>query len=475
MRYKPLVSLLTFLILLSVSRPNLVSRAQGTIQFTANHASLEFPDRITFEADIQNGGEIQDITLEYGTSQITCGTVIAKAFPDFEAGDDLSVSWTWEMKQSGSLPPGAQIWWRWVVTSPGGAEQTTEKQTVTWLDNTHPWETISGGNINLHWYSGGSRFGNDLHNAAVDALAGLVQSTGIAADAPVDLYIYATTDDMREAVLYEPGWTGGLAYPEHSIVIIGISPDQIEWGKDTEAHELTHVLVGRETFTCLGFMPTWLVEGLAVYGEGGLDSAEQDNFDSAVAADTLIAVRSLSGGFSEDPDKADLSYSQSYTLVNFLITEYGQADMQTFLDTLQAGATVDDALRAVYGFDIEGFEDTWRAKIGAAPRIAAGQAPPTPTPTAVPTIVPVSGIPIIPTAGPTRPAPTASPTATVAAVALAAASPTPVPENLTVASIQTGSGITLQNGIAFFVFVALFCGFIIFLIVRSRQLKEAEQ
>ena len=31
--------------------------------------------------------------------------------------------------------------------------------------------------------------------------------------------------DMRDAVLYEPGWTGGLAYPDHNIVIIGIAPD----------------------------------------------------------------------------------------------------------------------------------------------------------------------------------------------------------------------------------------------------------
>ena len=74
---------------------------------------------------------------------------------------------------------------------------------------------------------------------------------------------------MRDAVLYEPGWTGGLAYPDHNIVIIGITPDQMDWGKRTQAHELTHVLVGQLTFSCLGDMPTWLNEGLAMYGEGG--------------------------------------------------------------------------------------------------------------------------------------------------------------------------------------------------------------
>ncbi len=61
-------------------------------------------------------------------------------------------------------------------------------------------------------------------------------------------------------------------------MIIGIAPADVEWGKRTEAHELTHVLVGDFTFTCLGSMPTWLVEGLAVYGEGGPEPSESQLF-----------------------------------------------------------------------------------------------------------------------------------------------------------------------------------------------------
>ena len=86
---------------------------------------------------------------------------------------------------------------------------------------------------------------------------------------------------MRDAVLYEPGWTGGLAYADHNIVIIGISPDQMDWGKRTQAHEFTHVLVGQLTFSCLSDIPTWLQEGLAVYGEGGPDEPSRKLFDAS--------------------------------------------------------------------------------------------------------------------------------------------------------------------------------------------------
>jgi hypothetical protein len=386
--------------------------AQSGITATNDKASLEFPERITFSVNLQSSAEINAITLEYGVEQLTCGAVIAEAFPDFTPSKKVTAQWTWEMKQSGSQPPGAQIWWRWRITDSAGNEQLTEKQIITWLDDQHAWQTLSSDNINLHWYRGGNSFGRELHDSAVSSLTDLTQSTGLQPDSPIDLYIYANTQDLQNAILYEPGWTGGQAYPENNIVIIGITPSQIEWGKRTEAHEMTHVLVGHFGFTCLGSIPTWLNEGLAVYGEGGPESNSRVQFLTAVTANTLISVRALSGSFSEDPAKADLSYSESYSLVNFLIEEYGQDKMLALLHTLRDGATVDEALQTTYGFNIEGLEDAWRAKIGAQPRAASGNLEATPTPTIVPTYVPVSGALLGPTLSPTRtrPIPTPIPT-----------------------------------------------------------------
>ena len=70
-------------------------------------------------------------------------------------------------------------------------------------------------------------------------------------------------------------------------------------------------------------------------------------FDEALKDNTLLPVRSLSGGFSEDPTKADVSYTQSYSLVKFLIDKYGQDKMLNLLRTLRDGATVDEALQQI--------------------------------------------------------------------------------------------------------------------------------
>jgi len=155
------------------------------------------------------------------------------------------------------------------------------------------------------------------------------------------------------------------------------------------------VLVGHLTFSCLGDVPTWLNEGLAVYSEGGLDPASQQQLEDAIEDDTLLTVRSLSGNFSEVPDKAYLSYSESYSITKFLIETHGQEKMTTLLVALRDGLTIDEALLQTYGFEIEGLEDAWRQAIGAQPRPVSAQPTVQPTPTFVPTIVPVGGAAVV--------------------------------------------------------------------------------
>lgn len=370
-----------------------------------NRVVLNFPETATFSATITSDSEIQSVVLEYGNEQQTCGEVIAKAFPEFTSSKTVEAEWTWEMRQSGSLPPGAKLWWRWRALDANGNETVSETKTATWLDDVHNWKTINEGLLNFHWYNGDEAFARDLLDAAQGGLEFNETESGLKADSPIDIYIFADTNDLRDAILYEPSWTGGQAFPDQDIVILGISQSDLIWGRDSIVHELTHVLVGHLTFSCLGDVPTWLNEGLAVYSEGELDPSSQQQLDDAIQNDTLLTVRSLSSGFSEVADKAYLSYSQSYSVTKFLVETYGQEKVTALLTALRDGNTIDEALLQTYGFNVEGLEDEWRKGIGAQPRTIAAQPTAQPTPTHVPTIVPVSGgqlvVQISPTAIPT--------------------------------------------------------------------------
>jgi hypothetical protein len=423
----------------SLLLPTQTALAASRTAVTGNQVTFDFPNTATFAAVISADSDITSITLEYGNIQQTCGEVVAKAYPDFAPGKTVNVEWTWDMRQSGSLPPGATVWWRWVYTDAAGKESSTDIQTATWLDDIHDWQTLTSGDLRLHWYGNDKTFAQTMLDAGLEGLRRNKEQAGLVTDSPVDLYVYPNYDDMKDAILYEPSWTGGMAFSEFNIFIMGVSGSDAAWDKDTVIHELTHILVGHLTFSCLGDVPTWLNEGLAMYSEGELDSGAQSQLDQAISGDTLLTVRSLNGGFSELPDKANLSYSQSYSIVNFLVQTYGQDKLTELLTALRDAKTIDDALLEIYGFDSDGLEDAWRQSVGAAPRTVSAQATAMPTPTFVPTYVPVAGIPLAVT-----PTPYAIPTSSFT---------------------DSGSEDTGNNRTFIFLTIALVCICLVFLLI----------
>src|SRR5574341_2182779 len=155
-----IIIVLTLSVLLSgqakVLSPLTVTTALASplMNVTNNEVILNFPETATFRARIISNANITSVVLEYGSEQQTCSQVIAKAFPQFTSGRTVNVEWVWEMRQSGSLPPGATLWWRWRTVDANGKELVSETKTTTWLDNIHKWKTINNGDsqsVRLHW------------------------------------------------------------------------------------------------------------------------------------------------------------------------------------------------------------------------------------------------------------------------------------------------------------------------------------
>jgi hypothetical protein len=321
---KPRIAVLVGAAILIV-QPVRVIPAATEADVTRDRVEIDFPTNAVFSATVTADEPITEVVLEYGSRQLSCAEVVAKAYPQFVSESTVEVSWTWDMRQSGSLPPGARLWWRWRFSDASGREQVGPIRDAAWIDDQHEWRTYEGGEfVRLHSYDPDVSIPQQLTVAAREGLLYSETHAGLRPQAPIDIFIYSSNADMREAILFEPSWTGGLAFPEHDVVILGVSSSELAWGKLAIVHELTHVLVGHLTFSCLAVVPTWLNEGLAVYSEGGLDSDSQAQLEAAIQGDTLLSLRALSSGFSEASSRAELSYSESYSVVSYLIDSHGQ-------------------------------------------------------------------------------------------------------------------------------------------------------
>jgi hypothetical protein len=200
-------------------------------------------------------------------------------------------------------------------------------------------------------------------SAAQQALARLSQDTGAQLKKPVRLYIYASTQDLQGAMIFPQEWTGGATYAEYGTIAIGIATSNLNWGQRAIAHELSHLVTHQMVFNPYNDLPTWLDEGLAMYAEGVLETGFASSLKQAIATNSLISMRSLASPFSALPELATQSYAESFSIVEFLISQYGQEKMLALLNTFRQGSGWDAALVKVYDFDMDGLDKLWRVYV----------------------------------------------------------------------------------------------------------------
>jgi len=361
---KRIVLIASALLLLLI--PSLVA-AGDDITVIDSDVDVNFPSRAVFTLETESYVDIVDVRLYYQVDRMNYAEVISEGWVDFTPASRIEANWVWDMRNS-SLPPGAEVTYWWVIEDADGNRFETSPEIAHFDDGRYPWQSLTGtapqgSELTLFWYEGGDSFARELMDVCEEGLARLTQDIGTCPERPIKIYIYASTSDLKGAMIFPQEWTGGVAFTAFGIIAIGIPPSNLDWGKKALVHELTHLVVHQATFSPYGQLPIWLDEGLAMYNEGELDPVFRSHLQEAILVDKLISVRGLCSPFSAETEKARLSYAQSYSLVEYLLDNYGQDKMLELLTILKQGSTYDEALTEVYSFDIDGLDAHWRATL----------------------------------------------------------------------------------------------------------------
>ncbi|NQT32036.1 MAG: peptidase MA domain-containing protein [Deltaproteobacteria bacterium] len=362
---------LVLCLLVAILSPSL-AQAQSGLAVIGSSAEAVFPSRLNFSLSAQSDENITDIRLCYVMDRAGFAEVISEVYIEFVPAATVDVGWALEMIKTGGLPPGSSVEYWWKLTDDGGNQLATEPAQVQFDDTRYDWRSLTEGKVTLFWYSGDDAFIQELMAATQADLEGLAEDTGAELERPARLYIYADSGDLQGAMIFPQEWTGGVAFTRYSTMAIGISPENISWGKDAIAHELTHLVIHQITLNPYNDLPTWLDEGLAMRSEGMLGSEFSGSLGEAIAGGSIISVQSLCSPFSAYSGEAILSYAQSHSLVEFLITSYGQSKMFELLTTFKRGSGYDDALEAVYGFDMDELDSLWREYVNDKYQAAVG-------------------------------------------------------------------------------------------------------
>jgi len=361
------IVLITSALLLLLS-PSLVADGDD-IAVIDSDVEVNFPSQAVFTLEAESYVDIVDVRLYYQVDRMNYAEVVSEGWAKFTSANKIEANWVWDMRNAG-LPPGAEVTYWWIIEDADGNRFETSPEITHFDDGRYIWQSLTstvpqGNELSLFWYEGGDSFARELMDTCQEGLARLTQDIGTYPERPVKIYIYASTSDLKGAMIFPQEWTGGVAFTAFSSIAIGIPPSELDWGKRALVHELTHLVVHQATFSPYGQLPIWLDEGLAMYNEGELDPVFRSYLQEAILEDKLISVRSLCSPFSAETEKARLSYAQSYSLVEYLLDNHGQDRMLELLTILKQGSTYDEALTEVYGFDIDGLDARWRATLAS--------------------------------------------------------------------------------------------------------------
>ncbi|NOY53979.1 MAG: tetratricopeptide repeat protein [Deltaproteobacteria bacterium] len=164
------------------------------------------------------------------------------------------------------------------------------------------------------------------------------------------------SDDDFRAVTRTPDWTGGVYDGKIRIPIGGLKErsDQLE---RVVNHEYTHALIRRMVGRDI---PTWLNEGLAQYFEGEPLKVHDRNVAYILRSRDVLPLRDLEGSFLKmGGDTASLAYTESFTVVDYIIRNHGIYAVQKMLGDLASGVPFEKSLVAATGMDYAGLREAW--------------------------------------------------------------------------------------------------------------------
>jgi hypothetical protein len=263
------------------------------------NASYIFADRMIFTATATSDNPITQATVFFQS-----GSQPPYSHPadPFTPANVVPLTATINLKETKLIPFSTVSYW-WEAIDQSGQKARSATQSIVYVDNRFPWQDFASDPARVHWYQGDSGFGGAAANIASEAMPGIQQQIGVEPPSPLDVYVYASVDDLRSAVeLAGREWLGGQARPELGVVLVAIPPGdsaRLQMRRDIP-HELTHLMTFVAASPNYDAVPRWLDEGLATLNEGEPNSTQVLVVQDALTKNKLIPIESLCGAFPTD-------------------------------------------------------------------------------------------------------------------------------------------------------------------------------
>jgi hypothetical protein len=344
-----------------------VASAQSTpepaldVTFGQQSATSDFPKGITFSLDYSTNEPIERAELLYSYAFDRTLNLITTPLSDPSA---QSVSYFLDLRIY-YLPPGLDVTYYWRLTGADGRIAETAPATVTWLDSRFNWTTIETPDVRVSTYDGDAGFAQAILDSAQAAVDRVQSDLNVQLDQQIRIWAYPSTEDFSgtQAPNTEQ-WLAGVAFPDLKLILAVLPTGNTAEVGRVVPHEIAHQVIHQAVDNPFSDLPTWLDEGVAVsYQDNGYEG-----FPAMVqkAADQggLFSIRALNSGFPYNAGSATLSYAESYSIVSFIKTKWGEDGLARLINAYKLGISNDEAAKQALGVDLTELDALWKESLG---------------------------------------------------------------------------------------------------------------
>ena len=336
------------------------ARAQAGVELEDVKADVEFGQQITFTATIRASTPIQSASIlisdeSQGLSRIEPLTVQADGRTEFRMDTKQTI-----------LSPFTNVTWSYQFTLSDGSTVQSDSFSVRYEDDRFNWKSLESGTLRVSWYGGDENFGQAALNAVQSGLQSTSRLMALDLASPIDVYIYANTDDLR-GTLFSGGeqWVAGHANPALGVVMVVVEPgaDQSITMEQRIPHELMHVMMYRSVGVGYNNIPAWLREGTATLAEV-FPNADYDRvLANAAAGNRLIPLKDLCASFPADAGTAFLAYAEARSFTNYLHDTYGSTGLLNLAATYADGVDCERGTERAFTVSLSNLEMQWRSSV----------------------------------------------------------------------------------------------------------------
>lgn len=217
------------------------------------------------------------------------------------------------------------------------------------------WRQLEGDHFTIHYPPGKERLARNCLKMAENSYLVVTADLGYVPEGKTCIYLALSRQELSYFIGDESRpWLAGIAMAEKNIIVLRPGRGDIE---RTIRHEYTHIVLGKMVGN--NNLPLFLNEGLAMYEAREWQLWHHFVLGQATLSRSLIPLSDLFQ-YPEDRWKTYLSYAESFSMLAYILNEFGQAGVQELIRELSKGNSINTASLNALGKDMATLEEEWK-------------------------------------------------------------------------------------------------------------------